>query len=269
MATRVSTEKSTKKQPPASIVKPKKKKVHVTGLTSSRKMNKEDDSAPKIDQRLARPKQSESFKSGGWAMKDFRGADYNPRVITDRKLQNLSDSYLQFGDLSGIVFNASKKRRVLISGHQRIKTVSAAGWTHKIETSKVKDKHGTIERGFLVATSPSGEVISIPLRIVAWDDTKCEMAANIAANAHGGDFDKVKLAKVLDKLDTNYSSFNINLMGLDPLTVKTLPSAIAMESGSGSSSAKQNGAEGQFKTFDEESIGSQLKCDCPRCGFKF
>ena len=250
----------------------KKKKPEQT--LSTRKMNKEDVRKGDSERaRIARPSKSKNaIDHSAIEFKTLRGADYNPRVISDTRLRNLEMSIRQFGDLSGIVFNASKKRKVLISGHQRIKSVSGKGWKQTIELKKFTDEFGTTSIGHLHAISPEGHKVSIPMRVVAWDDKKCEMAANVAANAHGGDFDKRKLSMVLDELETDVSQFNVNLIGLDPLMVRTLASAIAMEGKSdvpGNSTASKNGASGGFKEFNDKDMKKELKHNCPRCGFHF
>lgn len=245
-------------------------KIKRSDLRSTRKINKDSVVLDDKDARIKRPEAGTAHKTKDFTLKDFRGADYNPRFITDKRLANLGQSMTQFGDLSGVVYNASKKRKVLISGHQRIKAISGKGWTHKIVTNPKKDAHGTVATGHIEAKSPTGEVIQIPLRIVAWDDKKCEMAANVAANAHGGDFDKKKLHTVLEALRTDISSFNISLIGIDPLTVKTLPATISMENKEhdpSASTARANGESGSFKTISPEDVQSQLKHKCPRCGF--
>ena len=50
---------------------------------------------------------------------DLAPAPYNPRFITDKKLEMLEHSINEFGDLSGIVFNIQTGNTV--GGHQRIK----------------------------------------------------------------------------------------------------------------------------------------------------
>lgn len=117
----------------------------------------------------------------------------NPRKISDEKLQMLKKSLEEFGDLSGIVYNRKLKR--LVGGHQRAKTLP-------------KDAEIVIERNYSTPTI-SGTVAEgyiklgterISYREVEWDDAK-DLAANLAANKHGGEFDLPKLTDLLKELD--------------------------------------------------------------------
>lgn len=214
---------------------------------------------------------------GGWDMTALREAKYNPRFITDSRLNDLGESYNTFGDLSGVVFNAHHKSRVLISGHQRLKVISS--WDTVVHTTKKTDKQGTIEEGHIEATSPDGnKTVRIPLRIVSWEDKKAEMAANIAANAHGGDFDNKKLATLVAKLDTDTASFPISVTGLDPLEIRglskllsdtTIKSVEAGDIKGGRVSGVNNGSTGKFAEYSESDFDEELNCVCPRCTFRF
>lgn len=192
-------------------------------------------------------------------LSDLKEAGYNPRFISDKRLTNLSKSMGKYGDLSGVVFN--QRSKTLVSGHQRLKTLRVAGVKTQIETKKAKDKFGTVAEGYIVAKLDSGE-LRIPLRIVDWSDKKVEMAANIAANAHGGDFDKEKLGAILKKLE-NGKEFDVDTIGLDPLSIRGLVGKVDVlgEGGSG------NGSGGEFQEFDEDSF--DLEHTCPKCNFQF
>lgn len=203
----------------------------------------------------------------------LKGAEYNPRFITDSRLKALEGSLGSFGDLSGIVFNNNVKSGVLISGHQRLKSID--GWKTRIEIQKTVDKHGTIALGYIHATHPkkSDKVISIPLRIVNWTDKKAEYAANIAANAHGGEFDNKKLAKLVEKLDLN--TIKPQLLGLDPLEIRGLQqklksqAVVVDDKRAGKTTGQMNGSTGKFNEYSADDVGDTLNCTCPRCGFKF
>lgn len=203
----------------------------------------------------------------------LKGADYNPRFITDSRLKALESSLGSFGDLSGIVFNNSVKSGVLVSGHQRLKSID--GWKTRIEVQKSVDKYGTIALGYIHATHPKKpeKIISIPLRIVNWTDKKTEYAANIAANAHGGEFDNKKLAKLVEKLDL--TTIKPQLLGLDPLEIRGLQqklkgqAAVVTQERAGKTTGQMNGSSGAFKEYGTDEVGESLNCTCPRCGFKF
>jgi len=52
---------------------------------------------------------------------DLKEWDRNPREITHQAQDGLATSLQEFGDLSGIVFNATLG--ALVSGHQRVETI--------------------------------------------------------------------------------------------------------------------------------------------------
>lgn len=144
----------------------------------------------------------------------LKGAIYNPRQITDEKLEMLKKSLEEFGDLSGFVWN--RRTGNLVGGHQRQKVMP--------ENSKIK-----IEKEFEsptpIGTCAMGSVEYLgeeyAYREVDWPIEK-EMAANVAANQHGGEFDSQKLAPLLLKLD------EINFdMGLTGFTMPELENIMA------------------------------------------
>lgn len=55
-------------------------------------------------------------------------ADYNPRKITDKEMQDLTDSINKFGIQEPALINITKSRKnIIISGHQRIKAAKSMG----------------------------------------------------------------------------------------------------------------------------------------------
>lgn len=128
-------------------------------------------------------------------IKDLRAATYNPRKITDKKLEMLGKSMREFGDLSGIVFN--RRTGNLIGGHQRLKHL---------------DSEWEIEGGFV--KTPFGDFV---FREVDWPEKK-EKAANIAANKHGGEFDLPALKVLLaDVDDLELTGFTADEIFVEPL----------------------------------------------------
>lgn len=189
---------------------------------------------------------------------DLKEAKYNPRVISQTRLDNLHKSLQTYGDLSGIVFNIHTK--TLISGHQRLSQLKSNKIPTKIVTKKVTDEFGTVAEGWVIAKTPAG-TIRLPYREVKWSDKKAEMAANVAANAHGGDFDKDKLGALLEAISKD-KNFDINIIGLDPLTIKTLmPKMPALEDEDGGSDSDS------FEEYDGDSF--EFEHTCPKCSFKF
>jgi ParB-like chromosome segregation protein Spo0J len=137
--------------------------------------------------------------------KDLRksGADYNPRTITKPELDRLKKAIEEFGDLGGIVFNRRTGR--LVGGHQRVKVIPKDAIIEKTDLS-APSRTGTAAHGFIVI---DGEKYSY--REVDWDESR-EKAANIAANAHGGDWDEAKLGELLKELSADVN-FDIDLTG--------------------------------------------------------
>lgn len=123
----------------------------------------------------------------------------NPRKITAEQQSALKKSIYEFGDLSGFVYNETSEQ--LVGAHQR-QLVMPGDSEIVIEKKYSKPtRTGTTAEGFVIV---DGERFSY--RQVRWGKQR-EMAANIAANKHGGEFDNAKLAPWLLELD----SFNLDL----------------------------------------------------------
>lgn len=191
-------------------------------------------------------------------LSDLKEAGYNPRVISKKRLDNLHKSMTTYGDLSGVVFNV--KTKTLVSGHQRLKPLRDAGIKTEIKTKPVTDKFGTVAEGYVIAKTSSGE-LRIPYREVSWGDKKAEMAANIAANAHGGDFDRAKLGTMLAALEKG-KSFDIDVLGLDPLSVRGLMPKMPTVEGKGGDDDGES-----FQEYGEDSF--DFEHQCPKCKFQF
>ena len=135
-------------------------------------------------------------------VKNLKPAPYNPRKISDKKLEMLGKSMTEFGDLSGIVYNRRTNR--LVGGNQRYKHLDPS-WT--IEKSSHKDDVGTVAVGHV--EGPHGRWA---YREVDWDE-KRELAANIAANKHGGEWDMPLLKDMFTEIDDG--EFDIELTGFE------------------------------------------------------
>ena len=115
---------------------------------------------------------------------DLKSAPYNPRSISPEAIEGLKASLHEFGDISGLVWNARTGH--LVTGHQRLRAL--------------KEKHGAeslrLQDGAVV--TPTGE--RFPVRVVDWPEAK-EKAANVAANSGllMGDFTP-ELTAVLDEV---------------------------------------------------------------------
>lgn len=191
----------------------------------------------------------------GITTKKLKPAGYNPRVISSGRLKQLDSSINTFGDLSGIVFNVRTGN--LVSGHQRMKTLKSA--KTRIVQVHHTDDYGTIAIGHVEVKTKSGS-LKIPYRAVDWP-TQREKAANIAANAHGGNFDKDKLALVLADLE-NVKEFDIEIVGLDPLTLKSL----RLPKGTGELGPNAGATRKEFKEFGED---LDTKHECPKCKYRW
>jgi len=103
------------------------------------------------------------------SIEDLRPAPYNPRRIDDDAAAGLGVSLKEFGDLSGLVWNATTGH--LVCGHQRL--------------TQLKKRGARLVDGAVV-TSDGGR---FPVRVVEWPLAR-EKAANVVANnpAIGGEF---------------------------------------------------------------------------------
>jgi hypothetical protein len=133
---------------------------------------------------------------------DLNPAPYNPRKITEKKLDALGKSMKEYGDLSGIVYNT--RTGVLIGGHQRVKHLDP---TWRITKREHSDSLGTVALGEI--ETPFG---TWAYREVNWPESK-EKSANIAANQHAGYFDIPKLRDLLVEIDADL--IDTDLLGFD------------------------------------------------------
>ena len=93
---------------------------------------------------------------------DLRPDPENPREISAEALDGLAVSVAEFGDISGIVWNARTGH--LVAGHQRVKALVSKGATLDVSVP---------------ALVMEGAVF--PVRVVDWDQMM-ERAANVTAN---------------------------------------------------------------------------------------
>ena len=81
-------------------------------------------------------------------LSDMKPAAYNPRRISQRALQSLEASIVEFGDISGLTYNESTGN--IIAGHQRRSVIEdlkpeAIEWGKPYET-----EHGTEADGWVI-----------------------------------------------------------------------------------------------------------------------
>ncbi len=146
-------------------------------------------------------------------VKDLKPAGYNPRKISKKQLEMLAKSMKKFGDLSGIIYN--KRTGRLIGGHQRIKHLNPE-WEIVIQQQGTPylDSIGTTAIGFI--QTPFGNWF---FREVDWDEDT-EMAANIAANQHGGDWEFIQLSEIVTELYKN--NIDLDLLGFEEDELKRI-----------------------------------------------
>lgn len=132
----------------------------------------------------------------------------NPRTVSDEKLAMLKRSILEFGDISGIVYN--RKSKQLIGGHQRIKTLDPDTEVTVTKKYSKPTKTGTVAEGFIEI---EGERFAY--REVEWTKHR-EMAANIAANKGAGEWDMPELGSWMKELVSfDADDFDISLTMFD------------------------------------------------------
>jgi hypothetical protein len=151
---------------------------------------------------MKRKSKSNPTKAG-----DLVPNEENPRQITDAKLAALGDSLKEFGDLSGLVLNLTSNR--LVSGHQRLKHLDGQWPIAKVP---FEDATGTVAVGTI--DTPFGRM---GYREVRWPNKK-ERLAMIAANQHGGDWDKDQLEAMLRDL----AAGDLRLAGFDEIDLSAL-----------------------------------------------
>jgi len=135
----------------------------------------------------------------------------NPRKISDAQLERLKKSLEAFGDLSGIVFNEVTGH--LAGGHQRIKCLPKDAVINITKKYDEPTNQGTVALGHIKI---NGELFSY--RQVRWDEPT-ELAANVAANKHGGDWGD-NLADILLEIDA--ANIDLSLTGFDEEELKNL-----------------------------------------------
>lgn len=139
-------------------------------------------------------------------VKDLKPNPKNPRTITDAKLEQLKKAMLEFGDLSGVVYN--RRSEQLVGGHQRAKNFADA----EIVITKTYDKPtktGTVAIGYL-----KQGVERFAYREVNWDKHR-EMAANIAANKGAGEWDMPELGQWMKELGNFEVDLDLDLTMFD------------------------------------------------------
>lgn len=140
--------------------------------------------------------------------KDLAPNPKNPRKITDAKVEMLKRAMLEFGDLSGIVYNSKSKQ--LVGGHQRTKILPPDAKVVITKSFEKPTKAGTVAVGYVELNGDR-----FGYREVSWDRHR-EMAANIAANKGAGEWDLPELTEWMKELSSfDADDFDMSLTMFD------------------------------------------------------
>lgn len=141
-------------------------------------------------------------------LNDLHANPVNPRKAwsSQKRKADFKKSLAEFGDLSGIVFNATTKQ--LVGGHKRVEAFKDDGKHSIVITDKLTkpDSTGTVAFGHVALSSGA----RFSYREVKWTKEK-EAAANLAANKWGAEWDNNLMATVLD--DAKAGGFDLALVG--------------------------------------------------------
>jgi hypothetical protein len=190
-------------------------------------------------------------------LKDLKDDPLNPRRITTKQKEQLLKSYVEFGDLSGIIWNVRTQH--IVGGHQRTNVLNKK--STEIKSEPHKDPTGTVAIGWVIVPRADGGKTRIPYREVDWD-LKRQRAANIAANSAGGQFDEVKLGRILTELKAG--RFPIENIPIDTLDLKKACKAFESENKRRSGI---DGEGGEFAAVDPRELQEEAQHQCPKCSY--
>lgn len=128
------------------------------------------------------------------SLTDIKPNKANPRRIKKDRQEKLSEYLTEYGDLSGVVYNANPECEAIISGHQRTAEFKRQkGKLTILERYEPAQGDGTTARGFI--ETPNGQ--RYLYREVNWPKEKAD-AATIIANGQFGEWDSDILANEFD-----------------------------------------------------------------------
>lgn len=140
-------------------------------------------------------------------VRDLRPNPGNPRIVTEAKLGQLKRSMLEFGDISGIVFNVETGN--VVGGTQRTRNIDKTAKVAITKRFPKPSRTGTLAVGYV---EQDGERFSY--REVRWGRHR-EMAANLAANKGVGIWDDEKLVTWMKELSSFDVDFDLSLTMFD------------------------------------------------------
>lgn len=138
---------------------------------------------------------------------DLAPTPENPRSISPAKAAQLKKALIEFGDLSGIVFNAKTKH--LVGGNQRTKSFDKSAKVVYTKKYSKPTRTGTIAEGYLEL---KGERFAY--REVSWPAAR-EKAANLAANKNAGEWDLPQVSAWVKELSNFDLGIDLDLTMFD------------------------------------------------------
>lgn len=183
-------------------------------------------------------------------IKNLSANPKNPRTVTPEKLAQLKDALLEFGDLSGIIYN--RKSKQLVGGHQRVKNFDKDADVTLTKEYAKPTKTGTVAEGYVEL---DGERFSY--REVSWDRHR-EMAANLAANKNAGTWDMPELAEWMKELNSFDVELDLNLTMFDDQEFHSVKEHLRVNPNS-----FEPGSEDDQGQLDQK---KPIETQCPKCG---
>lgn len=174
---------------------------------------------------------------------DLSPCPYNPRTITDKAFGGLEKSLTEFGDLSGIVWNARTGQ--LVAGHQRLRAL------REMHGNRLEFRDGCV-------VTPEGEWFRV--RVVNWEKMKAD-AAMVAANNENiaGDWTD-GLTSILDGIAAEFGSL-FEQLNFDQLAVDLGIGETDTDAAEGSDDIPEPPDEPQTKAGDIWVLGNhRLMC---------
>lgn len=131
-------------------------------------------------------------------LSDLKGAEYNPRTMTEQEERDLEASVEEFGEVVPLVINTGKRANYLIGGHQRTKLYTKKG----IETVKV-----AVPSRPLTLTEEKELNLRLNKNTGSWDNDKLkDMGLELLLEVGFGDED---LQMYFDDVDMFEDEFNV------------------------------------------------------------
>lgn len=145
-------------------------------------------------------------------IKDLKPNEKNPRKISKKRLEMLKASVAKYGDLSGFVFNRRSKR--LVGAHQRTKILPEDAKIvievkHDVPTAAM-----TVAEGYVLVNGERHKFREVDA------DEVWEAEALLAANKHGGEWDKDVLKVVLSDKRVDFELAGFELPELKALDIQ-------------------------------------------------